>query len=66
MAILLLDIVNMFNSVSRHACRDALAKHPHLRLLIPLFDILYDDSNTCWYLDPDRQWASFPQDEGFA
>jgi len=56
----------MFNSVSRAACRTALAQHPKLRTLLTLFDTLYDRPNTCWYLDPTRNWKHFPQQEGFA
>ena len=64
-ALLLLDIVNMFNSVSRESCRFVLNRHPTLRRLLPLFDMLYDCANICWYRAENGSWSSFLQDEGF-
>jgi len=63
---LLLDLTNMFNSVSRESARATLAKHDVFQSLLPLFDLLYDDANTCWHLNPDSDWSRFFQHEGFA
>lgn len=65
-ALLMLDITNMFNAVSRDACRHELTKHPSLQPLLPLFDLLYARSNHCKYHDPLGQSAHFLQHEGFA
>ena len=63
-ALLSLDLVNMFNSISRDCSRSVLAEH--FPSLIPFFDTLYSTSNTCWYLSPSGSWSSFLQHEGFA
>ena len=65
-AMLLLDIVNMFNSISRESVRHELARNPPFSCLLPLSDLLYDDANACWFLTPDSMWSSFHQFEGFA
>ena len=39
---------------------------PQFSCLLPLFDLLYDDTNACWFLTPDSLWSSFQQFEGFA
>jgi hypothetical protein len=62
----LLDIINMFNAVSREACRSALEEHDEFRALLPLFDLLYSSNNLCWYRKPDGTFATFEQAEGFA
>ena len=50
-AILILDLQNMFNSVSMKKAREIIhKKFPHL---LPLFDILYYDDTRCWYRRPD-------------
>jgi hypothetical protein len=65
-ALLLLDIVNMFNAVSRQACRFQLMQFPALQPLLPFFDLLYSNPNTCWHKSPQTHFAHFPQWEGFA
>ena len=65
-AVLFLDIANMFNAISRDACRSVLQSHPVFKTLLPLFDLLYKDPNVCWYQQPDGTFASFLQHEGFA
>jgi hypothetical protein len=64
-ALLLLDIVNMFNAVSREACRSVLATHDKFNALIHFFDILYSVNIPCWYRQPDGTFATFDQAEGF-
>jgi hypothetical protein len=61
-----LDIVNMFNAVSRESARSALAQHPKFRGLLPFFDLIYGEPNKCWYRKPDNTWDYFYQHEGFA
>ena len=65
-ALLLLDIHNMFNAVSRHAARHELMQHQYLCALVPFFDYLYDHDNTVWYKTPLGTYNSFLQREGFA
>jgi hypothetical protein len=65
-ALLALDITNMFNAISRQACRYQLSKFPTLQPLIPFFDLLYSNPNTCWHKSPDKHFDHFPQWEGFA
>jgi hypothetical protein len=63
---LLLDIINMFNSISHETVCHILATHPTFSYLLPLFDFLYNESNTCWFLMPNFLWSSFFQQfEGF-
>ena len=50
-AILVLDLKNMFNSISMVKAREIIyTQFPHL---LPLFDILYFDNTKCWYRRPD-------------
>jgi hypothetical protein len=65
-ALLSLDITNMFNAISRQACRYQLSQFPTLRPLLPFFDLLYSNPNTCWHKSPESHFAHFPQWEGFA
>ena len=44
-ALLLLNIVNMFNAVSQDACHMTLASHPIFSALLPFFDLLYTEAN---------------------
>jgi len=61
-AILLLDMVNMFNSVSMVRAREIiLQKFPHL---LPLFDILYFHESKCWYRNEKGERNSFARMEG--
>lgn len=64
-AILKLDFVNMFNSVSRSITRQELQHHFPQWLWI--FDNLYPpEGNRVWYQHADGHWDSFLQVEGFA
>jgi hypothetical protein len=64
-ALLTLDIANMFNAISRQACRHTLLKEPTLQPLVPFFDLLYHNYNECWYNTPNHDYQCFPQHEGF-
>jgi hypothetical protein len=64
-ALLTLDIANMFNAISRQACRHSLLKEPTLQPLNPFFDLLYHNYNECWYNTPQHDYQCFPQHEGF-
>jgi hypothetical protein len=65
-AMLLSDIVNMFNAVSREACCSVLASHIIFSTLLPLFEILCSKNNKCWCRKPDGTFSSFEQAKGFA
>jgi hypothetical protein len=64
-ALVTLDIANMFNAISRQACRHTISQQPQLQPLLSYFDLLYSDANTCWYQTPELQYNYFPQPEGF-
>jgi hypothetical protein len=64
-ALLTLDIANMFNAISRQACRHTISHEQQLQPLLSYFDLLYADANTCWYRTPEYQYSHFPQPEGF-
>jgi hypothetical protein len=64
-ALLTLDIANMFNAISRQACRHALLQDNTLQPLLPFFDLLYHQHNRCWYQTPQGTYQQFPQEEGF-
>jgi len=60
--ILLLDLVNMFNTISMVKARDLIYTHfPHL---LPLFDVLYFHPSKCWYRDPSGNRNFFLRQEG--
>jgi hypothetical protein len=65
-ALVCLDIENMFNAISRQACRQQLSLNPHLQPLLPFFDLLYSNPNTCWHKSPLTHFDNFLQWEGFA
>jgi hypothetical protein len=65
-ALLSLDIENMFNAISRQACRSQLLDNSKLQPLLPFFDLLYANPNTCWHKSPINHYDNFPQWEGFA
>jgi hypothetical protein len=65
-ALVMLDIENMFNAISRQACRYQLTNHPILQELVPFFDLLYANPNTCWHKSPLSHFDNLPQCEGFA
>jgi len=61
-AILLLDLVNMFNTISMVKARDLIYEHfPHL---LPLFDVLYYQPSKCWYRNPAGEREFFLRQEG--
>ena len=64
--LLLLDIKNMFNSVSRAAVRDFLATHPDFKTMLPFYDLLYGQPNKCFYFDDQDELQYFLQEEGHA
>lgn len=64
-ALLTLDITNMFNAISRRACCHTISQNPTLHALLPVFDLLYHTSNTCWYQTDTHSYDHFPQPEGF-
>jgi hypothetical protein len=55
----------MFNAISRRACRHTITQNPTLHALLPVFDLLYHSSNTCWYQNDTNTYEHFPQPEGF-
>ena len=59
-----LDMVNMFNRMSRKECRRVL--EAHVPSLLPLFDATCGGTNTVWYQTPNGPFTSFEQEEGFA
>ncbi|MGH7954925.1 MAG: hypothetical protein ACREOZ_03100, partial [Gloeomargaritales cyanobacterium] len=60
--LVLLDLENMFNSVSRKCSRDQLLEtFPHL---VRYFDLLHEQASKCWYLNPDGLWEWLLQVEG--
>jgi hypothetical protein len=65
-AMLLLDIVNMFNAVSGEACRLVLEKHEQFNALIPFFDILHSTNNMRWHRTPEGTFSTFSQAALFA
>jgi hypothetical protein len=64
-ALLLLDIVNMFNETSRDCAKDVLLSHPEFHPLLPYFDLMYGTYNECFYKTPDGAQDRFLQHEGF-
>ena len=64
--LLLLDITNMFNEISRDACRLLLSSTPELKDLVPYFDQIYKEPNKCWYKTDTGTYRHFQQHEGFA
>ena len=64
-ALLLLDIVNMFNETSRDCAKDVLLSQPQFRSILPYFDLMYGDANHCYFRTPDGTQDSFLQHEGF-
>jgi len=61
-AILILDLKNMFNSVSMVKSREIIhSQFPHL---LPLFDILYYEDTKCWYRQPDGRRNFILRKEG--
>jgi len=61
-AILMLDLANMFNSISMARARELI--YLHFPFLLPLFDALYFYPSKCWYRDEQGNRASFDRQEG--
>ena len=60
--LLALDLVNMFNRMSRRRCRAILTRRfPHL---VGLFDTLYREETTVHFQRPSGKWDTFAQKEG--
>ena len=64
--LLLLDIRNMFNEVSRAAVRDFLFDSPEFSCLLPFYDLCYGDPNRCYYFSSTGSLDFFLQQEGHA
>jgi hypothetical protein len=64
--LILLDLVNMFNEVSRKAVLDLLYSEPQFNCLIPPFLAFYGQPNKCHFINSDGQFDAFSQVEGFA
>ncbi len=65
-ALLLIDLQNFFNSVSRDELRDLLEKYD-LHYLLPIYDLLfYLAPNKCWYIKPDGTWDFILANEGLS
>jgi hypothetical protein len=63
---LLLDITNMFNEISRDACRLLLLATPELKDIVPHFDQTCKEPNRCWHNTDKGACRHFQQSEGFA
>jgi hypothetical protein len=64
--LLLLDITNMFNEISRDACRLLLLATPELKDMVPCFDQMHKEPNRCWCKTDKGTHRHFQQPEGFA
>jgi hypothetical protein len=64
--LLLLDITNMFNEISRDACRLLLLARPELKDTVPYFDQMCKEPNRCWYKTDKGTYRHFQQPKGFA
>jgi hypothetical protein len=66
-ALLLLNMANMFNCVSRKALRDTLQEvNAQFQVLVPFFDLLYAQPNKCYFRDDTGKLGYFTQQEGVA
>jgi hypothetical protein len=63
---LLLDITNMFDEISRDACRLLLLATPELKDMVPCFDQTCKEPNRCWCKTDKGACRHFQQPEGFA
>ena len=64
-ALLLLDLTNMFNNVSRTEARKILLSDEATTPLVPLFDLLTNHPCNSWYFDENKQARYLLQEEGF-
>jgi hypothetical protein len=51
-ALLLLDIINMFNKTSRACAKDVLLSQPQFCSLLPYFELMYGKDNHCYFRTP--------------
>jgi hypothetical protein len=63
---LLLDVTNMFNEISRDACRLLSLATPELKDMAPCFDQTHKEPNRCWCKTDKGTCRHFQQPEGFA
>jgi hypothetical protein len=63
---LLSDITNMFNEISRDACRLLLLATPELKDVVPCFDQTHKEPNQCWHKTDKGAHRHFQQPGGFA
>ena len=64
-ALVMLDLTNMFNNVSRTEARKVLLEHDETTPLVPLFDLLTQHTCKQWYFDENKQAKFLRQEEGF-
>jgi hypothetical protein len=64
--LLLSDITNMFNEISRDACRLLSLATPELKDMVPCSDQTHKEPNRCWHKTDKGACRHFQQPEGFA
>jgi hypothetical protein len=64
--LLLSDITNMFDEISRDPCRLLLLATPELKDMVPHFDQTCKEPNRCWCKTDKGAHRHFQQPEGFA
>ena len=64
-SLVLLDLTNMFNNVSRTEARKILLSKPATTPLVPLLDLLTNQPCHSWYFDEHQQAQYLLQEEGF-
>ena len=64
-ALVMLDLANMFNNVSRTAARKILLDDEATTKLVPLFDLLTNNPCDQWYFDENKKAKHLIQEEGF-
>jgi hypothetical protein len=64
-ALLLPNIINMFNETSRACAQEVLLSQPQFRSLLPYFELMCGEANHCYFRTPKGDLSSFLQAEGF-
>ena len=64
-ALVMLDLVNMFNNVSRTEARKILLENEATTQLVPLFDLLTKHTCNQWYFDDNKAANYLTRTEGF-
>ena len=64
-ALVMLDLTNMFNNVSRTEARKILLEDEATTQLVPLFDLLTNSPCNQWYFDENKNARYLTQEEGF-